>query len=387
VEKEEAVTARSIGPRYLKRMVIRKVTSGRELHEFLCLPWKIYSGDPNWVPPLLSDMKFRLDEKRNPFFEHAKVQSFILEESGETLGRITAIIDEKHNDFHHEKVGFFGFFECVPRYEVAKVLFDTARAWCGDHGMKTVRGPMNPSMNDECAFLLHGFDSSPVFMMTYNPPYYLEYADQYGFRKAKDLFAFLKQREPTPDRILRLMDRIKKKERLTVRAVDMKHFWHDVEEMEDVYNCAWEKNWGFVPMSTREFRSMAKRLKPLCVPDLALIAEVDGNPIGIALTLPDYNQVLKRLNGKLGPLEVLKFYRYRKQITGCRSLLFGVKKEYRNRGIEAVLYYETEQAGMRLGYQWCELSWNLEDNDLINRFDEAVGGKLYKKYRIVEMEI
>jgi GNAT superfamily N-acetyltransferase len=387
VVEEEAVKARPIGSLHLKRMEIKEVTTGRELHEFLRLPWKVYRGNSIWVPPLFSDMKFRLDKTRNPFFDHARVQSFVLKENRETLGRITAIIDEKHNDFHHEKVGFFGFFECMPRYEIARVLFDAARAWCGSRGMKTLRGPMNPSMNDECAFLLQGSDSSPVFMMTYNPPYYLDYAEQYGFRKAKDLYAFLKQREPTPERVLRLMDRIKKKERLTVRRIDMKHFWRDVEEMENVYNSAWEKNWGFVPMSRKEFQSMAKRLKPLCVPDLVLIAEIEGNPVGIALTLPDYNQVLKRLNGKLGPLELLKFYWHRKQITGCRSLLFGVIKECRNRGIETVLYYETEQAAMRLGYQWCELSWNLEDNDLINRFDEAVGGKLYKKYRIMEMEI
>ena len=253
--------------------------------------------------------------------------------------------------------------------------------------MNIMRGPLNPSMNDECAFLLEGFDSSPVLMMTYNPPYYLDYAERYGLRKVKDLYAFMKRREPTPERILRLVERLKKKEHITIRKIDMKHFQRDVDKMEEVYNAAWEKNWGFVPMTHEEFKATAERLKPLCVPELALFAEIEGQPVGIALTLPDYNQVLKRLNGKLGPLELLKFLRYRRQITGCRSVLFGVKREYRNRGIESVLYYETEQAGIKLGYQWSELSWNLEDNDLINRFDEAVGGKLYKKYRIVEMEI
>jgi len=167
----------------------------------------------------------------------------------------------------------------------------------------------------------------------------------------------------------------------------MKHFKRDVEEIMDIYNSAWEKNWGFVPLTRKEIEVLAKKLKPLAIPELVIFAEVDGKPVGVALTLPDYNQVLKRLNGKLGPLQLVKFFHYRKQITGIRSILFGVKKEYRNRGIEAVLYYATEQAAMKLGYQWCELSWNLEDNDLINRFDESVGGKLYKKYRIVEMEI
>ncbi len=166
----------------------------------------------------------------------------------------------------------------------------------------------------------------------------------------------------------------------------MKHFQRDVEGIMDVYNSAWGKNWGFVPLTRKEVEVLAKKLKHLAVPELVIFAEVDRKSVGVALTLPDYNHVLKRLNGRLGPLQLLKVLRYRKQITGCRAILFGVKKEFRNRGIEAVLYHETEQAGMKLGYQWCELSWNLEDNDLINRFDESVGGKLYKKYRIVEME-
>ena len=242
-------------------------------------------------------------------------------------------------------------------------------------------------MNDECAFLHEGYNSSPVLMMTYNPCYYVEYAHRYGFRKAKDLYAFMKRREETPERIQRLVERIKHSAHLTIRPFNKKKFWQDVEKVMDIYNAAWDKNWGFVPLTRKELEALAKRLKPLYVPDLAVFAEIDGEPVGVGLTLPDYNQVLKRLNGKLGPLQILKFLRYRKQITGCRSLLFGVKKEHRNRGIEVVLYYEMERAGMRLGYQWCELSWNLEDNDLINRFDEAVGGKLYKKYRIVEIEI
>lgn len=368
-------------------MEIKEVTTRKDLSEFIHLPWKIYRDDPNWVPPLISDMKFRLDARKNPFFEHGEAQSFLAKENGESLGRITTIIDRKHNEFHKERVGFFGFFESLRRYEVAEALFDKAREWCKAREMTVLRGPTNLTMNDECAFLLEGFDSRPVLMMPYNPRYYLEYTERYGFRKAKDLYAFLKRGEQTPERILRLVQRIKTRQCLTIRSIDMKHFWHDVEKMEDVYNSAWENNWGFVPMTRKEFQAIAKRLKPLAVPELVLLAEIDNIPVGVALTVPDYNQVLKKLNGRLGPIQLLKLFWHRRQITGCRSLLFGVKKEYRNRGIESVLYYETEQAGMKLGYQWCELSWNLEDNDLINRFDEAVGGKLYKKYRIVEMEV
>lgn len=368
-------------------MEIRPVSTRRDLQEFLRLPWKVYANDPHWVPPLLSDIRFRLDPRKNPFFEHGQAESFIAVEDGETLGRITAIIDENHNSFHRENVGFFGFFECACRYEVAEALFDRARLWCKERGMRIFRGPTNLSMNDECAFLLEGFDSSPVLMMTYNPCYYLEFANRYGFRKAKDLYAFLKQREETPERIIRLVERIKSRENLTIRPFDMRRFQRDVEEIMDIYNSAWENNWGFVPLTRKEIEVLAKKLKPLAVPELVVLAEVDGKPVGVALTLPDYNQVLKRLNGRLGPFQLLKFLHYRKQITGIRCILFGVKKEFRNRGIEAVLYYATEQAGMKLGYQWCELSWTLEDKDLINRFNESVGAKVYKKYRIVEMEI
>ncbi len=368
-------------------MEVRPLSTRRDLQEFLRLPWKVYANDPNWVPPLLSDIKFRLDSRKNPFFEHGQAESFIAVEDGETVGRITAIIDDNYNSFHGEKVGFFGFFECIQQYEAAQALFDRAQAWCKQRGMGILRGPTNLTMNDECAFLLEGFDSSPVMMMTYNPCYYIEFAARYGFRKAKDLYAFLKQREETPERILRLVERIKARERLTIRSFDMKNFQRDVQEIMDIYNSAWEKNWGFVPLTKKEIEVLAKKLKPLAVPELVIFAEVDERPVGVVLTLPDYNQVLKRLNGRLGPLQLLEFFLYRKRINGIRSILFGVKKEYRNRGIEAVLYYATEQAAMKLGYQWCELSWNLEDNDLINRFDESVGGRLYKKYRIVEMEI
>jgi GNAT superfamily N-acetyltransferase len=254
--------------------------------------------------------------------------------------------------------------------------------------MTVMRGPVNPSMNDECGFLLEGFDKPPVAMMTYTPPYYLELAEQYGFKKAKDLYALIKTlKDGVPARMERIIEKIKKNTAVRLRPLDMKNFGRDIQYLKDIYNSAWEKNWGFVPMTSEEMDLAAEKLKQFVKPELVLFAEINGKPIGVAVSIPDINQVLSKINGKLGPVGIFKFLYYRNKIDGIRALLGGVKKEYRNTGIISVLYYETEKAALRLGYKWCELGWNLEDNDLINKFDEAIGGKVYKKYRICEIDL
>ena len=367
---------------------VQRVESRKDFRDFLNLPWRIYRDDPNWVPPLRREVKSMFSLRKNPFLQHAEVELFLARRDNQTLGRIVGIIDHNHNQFHQEKTGFFGFFEVVPEYRVAKFLLDRVKVWCQGKDMSLLRGPMNLSMNDECAFLLEGFDTPPVIMMPYNPPYYLEFMEAYGFHKAKDLYAFWKEaKDGIPERVERLVERVKRREGLVVRPLDMSHLKGEVELIKEIYNSAWERNWGFVPMTDVEMDLMAKRLKPIAVPELVLFAEVKGEPVGVGVTVPDYNQVLKRLNGRLTPWGIAKFLYYRKKIDGLRALLFGIKREYRGKGISLVLYYETEKAATKLGYRWCELSWNLEDNDLINSFDSAVGGRLYKKYRIYEMEI
>jgi hypothetical protein len=368
-------------------LVIKRVQNDNELNEFIRLPWQIYKYYPHWVPPLLRDVKFKLNQFKHPFFEHAKIELFIARRGTTIAGRIAAIVDDRYNEFHKERTGFFGMFECVEDYETAKALFASAETWCKNQGMNRMRGPMNLSMNDECGFLLEGFDSDPVIMMPYTPKYYLEFSERYGFVKAKDLYAYLKSDIGVVDRIAKLVERVKSKEKVVVRPVNLKDFNREVAIIKDIYNAAWELNWGFVPMTEKEMDLMAKELRPICEPELVLFAEVNGEPVGVSITLPDMNQVLKKLNGKLGPIGLLKFLYYKKKITGARAIVFGIKKEYRLTGISSVLYYETVKRGARLGYTWCEMSWNLEDNDLINRFDEAAGGKLYKKYRIYEKEL
>jgi len=364
-----------------------RVETAKDLNRFVRLPWEIYKNDPNWVPPLIRDVKFKLDRAKHPFFDHAKMEMFLAIRGKHVTGRIAAIVDERHNEFHEEHTGFFGMFECIENYDVAQALFSTAENWCREKGMDRIRGPVNLSMNDECGFLLEGFDSSPVIMMTYNPKYYLDFSDRYGFVKAKDLLAFLKGKVGVVGRIEKIVERVRRKENVVIRHMDMKRYLEEIEIIKDVYNEAWEPNWGFVPMTSKDIDLMAKEMKPLLEPEMVLFAEVDGQSVGVSITIPDYNQVLKKLNGRLGPIGMLKFLYYKRKITGTRGIVFGIKKEYQKTGINAVLYYDTEMAGARLGYTWCEMSWNLEDNDMINRFDEAIGGELYKKYRIVEKSI
>lgn len=366
---------------------IKSIQGKRDTELFIRFPWRLYKDDPYWVPPLRKEIQLKLDRSRHPFFDHAKMELLLARRGTSVVGRIAAIIDDRHNEYHNEHTGFFGMFECVEDYEVARALFLAAERWCKARGMNRIRGPMNLSMNDECGFLLEGFDSRPVFMMPYNPSYYLAFCERFGFVKAKDLYAYLKSGPGIADRVGKLVERVKRNEHVVVRPMNMKNFKEEVERIKDIYNAAWELNWGFVPMTEKEIEFMAQQLKPIVEPRLALFAEVDGEPVGITLTIPDYNQVLKELNGTLGPINILKFLYYKRKISGLRSLIFGIKKEYRQTGINTVLYYETERAGTQLGYEWCEMSWNLEDNDLINRFDEAVGGKLYKKYRIYEKDI
>jgi hypothetical protein len=366
---------------------IKRVESDDELNTFILLPWQIYKDNPHWVSPLIKDVKFKLNRLKHPFFEHATMELFLAFHGKELVGRIAAIVDDRYNEFHHEQTGFFGMFECRNDVDAAQALFTAAETWCRNKGMNRIRGPVNLSMNDECGFLLEGYDFPPVIMMPYNPAYYLELCERFGFVKAKDLYAYLKSDVGVVDRIAKLVERVKSKENVVVRPINMKNFHSEVAIIKEIYNEAWELNWGFVPMTAKEMDLMAKELKPICEPELVLFAEVNGKPVGVSITLPDMNQVLKKLNGRLGLIGVLKFLYYKKKVTALRSVVFGIKKEYRHTGISIVMYYETEIRGAKLGYRSCEMSWNLEDNDLINRFDEAVGGKLYKRYRIYEKAI
>lgn len=369
---------------------IEEVLCASGMNEFIRFPWKVYQGIPHWVPPLKSGVKFLLSKKKNPFFHHAESACFLARKDGVLVGRIAAIIDRNHIKFHNEQAGFFGFFECLPDCAVARELLDTAARWLKERDIEIMRGPMNPSTNDECGFLLEGFDSPPMIMMSYTPPYYLDYMEQCGLTKSKDLYAYIVaiREVATAGRLEKLASAVRMRTPgLTVRPADMKQFQREVEAVKDIYNSAWSHNWGFVPMTDAETETMAKRLKPLIVPELMIMAEVDGKPAAFFVAVPDYNQVLGKINGSLGPVGLAKFLWYSRKISDIRILTMGVKEEYRKKGIEGLLYLEAFNAAVKKGYERAEMSWILEDNVLMQRGCELMGGKLYKKYRIYEKKL
>jgi GNAT superfamily N-acetyltransferase len=372
-------------------VIIHPAETRKDLLGFIKFPWQIYKDDPNWVPPLLVERKEFFDKNKNPFFRHADVVFYSARRNGKMVGRIAGIVNYKHIETHKEKVGFFGCFECVKEYEVAKLLLDTVRQWLKSKGMEIMRGPANFSSNEEWGFLMEGFDSPPVIMMTYNPRYYLEFMESYGMVKAKDLYAYFidKNRLP-PERVNKMAELIKKRENITIRTINMKDFWGEVARIKQIYNLAWSKNWGFVPMTDEEFDHLAKSLKQVIDPHLVFIAEVNGKPAGFALALPDINQALIKLNGRLFPWGILKLLWHTKiknKIDGVRLITMGVVPEFQKRGIDTVFYVESFDVGIRRGYTWAETSWVLEDNVLMKRALDLLGATLYKKYRLYEIPI
>jgi len=367
---------------------ITEVKSPAQLESFIDFPWQIYAGDRNWVPPLKKEVHSLLDHRRHPFWEHARGTLFLAEKDSNVVGRISAQIDDNYNKLWNEKLGSFGFFECPDDRETAEALFNAASEWNRNQGMTVLRGPMSPSSNDEWGFLIQGFDRPPVLMMPYNQPYYAGLAENHGFRKAKDLLAFIKYAStPMPERFSNLARKLRSNPRITVRPVSLKNLYNEMAIIKELYNASWKKNWGFSPMTNREMDLIAKQMKNFAQPEMVLLAFYDGKPAGLSITLPDINQVLRHLNGKLGLPGIIKFLYYRRRITGARALVFGFKEEYRRLGLPVLLFYETEKFMRLKRYQWCELSWNLEDNRLINNFDKELGGEVYKRYRVYEMSI
>ncbi len=365
------------------------VSSSSDLKEFVELAYRIYAGDPSWPPPLRSDVRWMLDEAKNPFWKHAKRRLFLARRAGKVVGRIAAIVDDEHNRVHGEKTGFFGFFESENDREVAPALFGAAEAAVRSMlpGCDRLRGPANPSLNDEVGALVPAESDPglPFLMMTYNPAYYLDLFAEAGYAKEKDLVAIL---APVGDvsfkRLARLSEAVRRREKcLVVRTIRMDRFNEDLAIVKSIYNAAWEKNWGFVPMTSDEIDAMAKKLKPILHPPYILFVEIDGKAVGFSLALPDFNQVLVKMGGSLFPLGWLKFFTEKRKIDRVRVLALGVLPEYRRRGIDALLYYESAREGIRIGHKWAEFSWMLEDNLEILKPLEVFGGRIYRRYRLV----
>lgn len=365
---------------------VTPVRGWRDLRGFLKLSWRIYQDDPAWVPPLLFDLKKLLNPRKHPFHQHAEVQYFLARRGQEVVGRIAAIINHQYVQFHEEATGFFGFFESVNDEEVAAELLAAAERWVAERGMAGMRGPMNFSTNEECGLLVEGFQYPPAVMMPYNPPYYIQLLEAAGYVKAKDLLAYLiADPTKTPERLARGVARLQRGQNITIRPINLRRFREDLEIIRGIYHSAWEHNWGFVPMTKAEFDDTAQQLRRVANPNLCLIAEVEGEPVGFALALPDYNQALRYINGRLLPFGLLKLLWYRRKIDAARVLTLGLKPGFRRLGIDALLYFRLWQETPKNGYSaWVECSWILEDNWEMRRGLERMGARIYKTYRIYE---
>jgi GNAT superfamily N-acetyltransferase len=378
----------------MNSLTVEPVSRAEELLAFIKLPFRIYRDDPYWVPPLISERKDFFNPKKNPFFEHADVTLFLARRNGEVVGTIAALIDHNHNAFHEEKAGSFGFFETIEDYGVAEALLSTACDWAKERGMEVIRGPLNFSQNQECGLLIEGFDESPVIMMTYNPRYYIDFIERFGFVKAHDLYAFIAERADFsevakfPPKLLRVAEKAGEKKRVKFRKVDMANFDRELEMVKKVYNKAWERNWGFVPMTDAEFDHLAANLKPLLDPNLVFIAEIDSEPIGVSIALPDLHQPLKHMGGQWFPFGWLKFLWYRWKIDTVRLLIMGVIEEHRRSGIDALFYLEIGREMLKKKqYRRLECSWVLESNEAMWRILERIGAHRYKTYRIYEKSL
>ncbi|MFC2084911.1 hypothetical protein ACFLS9_07640 [Bacteroidota bacterium] len=367
---------------------IKQVRSNSDLKKFIKFPWKIYKNDPYWVPHLIYDRKKLLNKKKNPFFKHSEMELFLAIENGEILGRIAAIKNDLHNEVHNESVGFFGFFESVNKQEIANKLLDTAKDWIKSKNLSIMRGPANPSSNDEWGLLIDGFDDSPRLMMTYNPKYYIDLFNNYGLKKAKDLYAYKLETEKvySSEKLKRVTDIAKRRSGIKIRSLNMKDFQNELNRVKMLYNAAWEPNWGFIPFTEEEIDTAAKDLKMLIDPYLVLFGEIEDKLVGFALVIRDYNYIFKKMNGRLLPFNFLKLHTQKKNIPWVRVFMLGIIPKYQKRGLDAVFYYEITKRAAEKGILQGEASWVLEDNEMMNRGAQVMNGEIYKKYRIYEIE-
>jgi GNAT superfamily N-acetyltransferase len=355
-----------------------------EIARFVEFPYAHYANDPLFVPPLRRDERRRFDPAHNPFLEHATLTPMLALHEGRVVGRVAAIDDRLHNDVHHERTTWFGFLEAVDG-AVTSALLGAVEDHARRQGSTSVRGPVNPSLHEAAGLLVDGFDDAPYALMAYNPRSYQGFVEAAGYAKVKDLLSWrLDLRQPPPDRILKLAKRVRERHGLVVRAVDLARFDDELEILKVIYRAAWADNWGFVPPTDAEIRQLAVELKPVADPDLVLFVEMNGKPVACAVSIPDVNQVLKRMNGRLLPFGIVHFLRRRRIITRARMLLLGVLPEVQRLGIYPLLIAESHARAVRRGYVSGEVGWTLEDNTLINAGIEAAGGRLAKTYRLYE---
>ncbi|MBX2814134.1 MAG: N-acetyltransferase [Myxococcales bacterium] len=362
--------------------------SQRQRFLSMCDPF--YEGDANYIAPLHMHFMSFLRPVENPAFKQLEYRALIAMEDGTPKARMIVHIDKAYNAYHSTQTGFFGFFESANNKAVAHALLNEAMRWLQSKDITEVFGPMNLSTNHQCGLLVENFTRPPFVENTYNPPYYEELFQSFGFGKAKDLLIWMidpKEGMNTPgrQRIQKVANRVRKREGLTVRPVNLKDRQAEIERMYQVYVRSWEHNWGFVPPSREEFTFLMKDLQLIAIPELILFIEFEGEPVAFSATLPNANEKMPK-NGRLLPFNWLRLLNIKKTTSG-RLVSLGVVPEYRKRGLETILFAETFAEGQRRKWTRSEIGWTLEDNDLVNRAIESMDGTLDRRYRILGMEI
>jgi GNAT superfamily N-acetyltransferase len=361
----------------------------RQREAWLRLPWRLYRDHPAWVPNLLMLQREVIDTKKNPFFEHGEARLFLATRDGEPVGRISASIDRDHNEQHGEHTGFFGFFEAQDDPEIATALLSAAEAWLRERGMDCARGPLSFSMNEEAGLQVDGFDEQAMIAMPQALPYYAPLIEAQGYAKAMDLLAYRWNLQPTPDRVVDAVERTRAVTGLTVRPIRMRKLRQEVDVLLDIYNDTWSENWGYVQVTRSEAAKMVSDLRLIADKHVVLIAEMNGEPAGMVVGLPNLYEAIRDFKGFIDPWKALKLV-WRLKIRGTRSgriLLFGVKKKFRTRelhGLPFLLLQEIYEAASRRSYAWCEESWVLENNARLNALMPYWGAYVYKRYRIYE---
>jgi GNAT superfamily N-acetyltransferase len=373
---------------------IRRVEGKGDRKQFLDLPYRLYATEKRWVPPLRLERKEHIDPSKNPFFEHAEVQFFLALRDGRVVGRISAHIDRNLNEFQDNRWGLFGFFECENDPEAARALVDTAEAWLRERGRDRMVGPMDFTTNDECGLLIEGHERPPIILCPWQHPYYQPLLEEScGLEKAMDLLMWelqVSDKSKVHQAIWDIADGVESQHGIAVRSFRKRDLQDEVTRFLEVYNSAWERNWGFVPLTEKEVRHYAKQLKPVLDENWAMIAERKdtGEVVGAALTLPDFNQVLAKVkDGRLLPLGWLAALRNRKNIDQVRVFALGVKPEYQHTGVAARMYQMHFEAAARTPQTGGEMGWILETNKAMNRAMEGMGGRVVRRYRVYEREL
>jgi hypothetical protein len=370
---------------------VRPAESFRDIRRFIDLPYDLYRENPYWVPPLRQDLAHVLNRNRNAFFEHGDIQPYLAEDaSGKVVGRIAAIVNGMHLKKYDDQNGFFGFFECVEQYEVAEALLSTAGAWLDQQGMAGMIGPANPSLNESAGLLVQGFDREPSIMMPYNHAFYKPYFERYGLARVMTMWAYyVHKKYVKTDKLKRGSEIVlRRNPGLTVRKLDMNRFEEETHAILQIYREAWEKNWGNVPMTDAEFARLAKDLKQIADPNIVFILELNGEPVAFSISLPNLNQILKRVpDGRLFPSGLPKLLLYGKlgMIYECRTALMGTLQKYQGRGFDAILNLATIEEGPRHGYDASEMSWILDSNEVMKNALASIGGVVDKEYGMYQI--